>query len=189
MTFEDQKKPALIIGSVIGFLTLIPYVSACFCLYALAGGAIATKMVIDKSPTALSAGDGARMGLITGLIGGGIYLVIGAPLTALFIGPSLAEIANNPQMPPNFRDMFANIQNSLPLKVLVSFVSTFIGAMLVLGFTVLGGLLGIAIFEKRRGQNVPPPPSYDAPQGYTPPLASTFNPPPPQPPRDDEPGA
>lgn len=186
MTFADQKKPALIIGSAIALLTLIPYVSVCFCLYAIAGGAFATKMVIDKSSDPLATGDGARVGLMTGLVAGGLYLLIGAPMTALLIGPSLADMANNPQMPQNFRDAFANMYNSLALKVLVSFIATLLGALFEVGFTVLGGLLGVAIFEKRRGPNVPPPPSYGSPQDYSPP--STFNPPSPPPPRDDDPG-
>lgn len=182
MTFADQKKPALIVGAAIALLTLIPYISTCFCLWAVAGGAVATKLVIDKSAQPLLAGDGARLGLLTGLIAGGLYLLIGAPLSALFIGPTLAELANNPQFPPNVAATFARIQDSMPLKVLVSFLAALLASVFVVGFTVLGGLLGVSIFEKRKGQNIPPPPpSYTPPQGHYPPTS-------PPPPREDEPG-
>ncbi len=192
----DRKKPALVGGLIVAVLSLIPYVNlanCCFCLWALVGGIVATKLLIDRSPQQVKSGDGAMIGLLAGLVGAAIFVVIDAPLTALRINPVLTNFASNPQFPPEVRDFFEQVRGSLGLRVLLSFISVFIAALFLMGFTVLGGLLGVALFEKRKGETAPPPPPQYPPQyppPYPPSYPSTTPPPPSAPPPGEggEPG-
>jgi len=177
MAGADRKKPALIGGLIVGVLSLLPYIKAgnyCFCLWALVGGAVAAKLLIDRSPEPLTAAEGATIGLMAGLIGGGMYLLIDAPLTALNIGTAINTFKDYPGLPPEARVFYEKIQQSLALKVIVSFLGVFLAAVVLVAFTVLGGLLGVVLFEKRKGQAPPPPP----PQ-YPPPYSPNYPPTPP----------
>ena len=86
----SKVTPALIGGIILGLLSAIPLINfgnACCCLWVLVGGAIAAKMLINRSPVyPVQSGDGAVVGLLAGAIGSAVILVIGVPLQLLF-GP------------------------------------------------------------------------------------------------------
>ncbi|HZS04090.1 MAG TPA: hypothetical protein VFD58_04575 [Blastocatellia bacterium] len=177
----DKQKPALIGGLIVGLLSSLPIVSignACCCMWALIGGAVAAKMLIDRSPQRVKAGDGAMIGVMAGGIGAGISLIIGIPL-ALIMGPAfygiarrVAEMSNDPNLQQAVQQMTAQMgAQSFGQRLLSSVLSGVIMAVLLIGFTTLGGLLGVAIFEKRKDQTPPPPPQY-------PPQYPPQNPPP-----------
>lgn len=176
MIDADYKQPALIGGLIVGLLSVIPIVSAgncCFCLWALLGGAVAAKLTIDRSAQPLTPGDGAKVALIAGLIGIAIYF-IGTLLFSLTVAPSIltfrmlesmAERMNNPELQAAMQRLIEQTQNQTIIQRMIGgIVASLIGGVFLLGFTVLGGLLGVAIFGNRSGQAVPPPPP-----PYTPP--------------------
>lgn len=192
----DRKQPAIVGGVIVGVLSVIPLVNignACCCLYALIGGAVAAKLLIDRSPQPVKAGDGAMIGLMAGAIGGVIYVVIGLPLgllaNNLTIGilESLSNSVNDPNFQSTMGRVIEQLRNqSLAERLVAGFISAIIFAILQAGFTVLGGLLGVALFEKRKGDSTPPPPPQYPPQ-YPPPYppsypSTTPPPPPPSPP-------
>src|SRR5262245_43779877 len=91
----EWKKPALIGGLIAGILSVMPLintVNVCFCLWAWVGGAVAAKLLIDRSPRIVTAKDGAKVGLFSGLIAGAIVLLITMPLMLWQIDRSLQNI-------------------------------------------------------------------------------------------------
>ena len=69
---NNKLRPALIGGVALGLLSAIPIVSAaniCCCAWVLAGGALAAYLYIKESPTPVSIGDGALLGLFAGGFG------------------------------------------------------------------------------------------------------------------------
>jgi len=159
---DNKFKPALIGGVVTGILSVIPFVSAanlCCCLWAIVGGMIATYLYVKNSPTPANAGDGAVLGAIAGLVGAVISVVVGVPI-ALVMGPtmrnlflSLMENVDPQQVEVMRRQFEASGDAIAPL-----IIQSMIGAVLLFVFAILGGLIGVAIFEKRKGGAPPPPP-------------------------------
>lgn len=160
---NNKLKPAIIGGVVVGLLSAIPFLNlgnVCCCLWALLGGALASKMFISSSPTPVKSGDGAVVGVLAGLVGGLIYIVVGIPLAIALSGVMNAFILSmmsnaDPAMARQMQEQMAN------QSVLAKVGFGFVWAILLIVFSTIGGLLGVAIFEKRKGNGAPPPP-----QGY-----------------------
>lgn len=162
----DWKKPALIGGLITGILSVLPFVGSlniCLCLWAWVGGIVAAKLLIDRTPRIVTSKDGAKIGLIAGSIAGLIVLLITMPLMILQLDQAIQEMPGMMRGSPEAQEFLERIQNNPVFKILFSFVTSFLISVLTLGFTVLGGLLGVALFEKRRNQ--PPPQN---PPGYSP---------------------
>ena len=169
---NNKLKPALIGGVFIGVLSVIPFVSAaniCCCLWAILGGMLATYLYVKNSPTPAGAADGAVLGVIAGAIGAVISLVLGIPI-ALAMGPTMrnmiVSLVQNidPRQAEIMRQQFEASGNAIAPLI----IQSLIGAALLFVFAILGGLLGVPIFEKRKAAP-PPPPTFNAgtgPGGY-----------------------
>ena len=55
----NKLKPALLGGLIVGILSSIPFVNYCCCIWALAGGGLATFLYIKSSPTPIRPGEDA----------------------------------------------------------------------------------------------------------------------------------
>jgi hypothetical protein len=143
---NNKLKPALLGGLIVGLLSAIPFVNYCCCIWAIGGGALAGFLYIKSSPTQVPTGDGAIVGALAGVVGGLIYLIIGLPIALLF---GAAE------MEAQFRR--SGIQMPFSGTALLV-VGAFIAALCLLVLATLGGVLSIPIFEKRKGDVLPPPP-------------------------------
>ena len=169
---NNKIKPALIGGVFIGVLSVIPFVSAanlCCCLWAILGGMLATYLYVKNSPTPVNAGEGAVLGVIAGAIGAVISVVLGVPI-ALAMGPvmrnTIVSLMQNvdPRQADLLRQQFEAQGNAVGPLI----IQSLIGAALLFVFAILGGLLGVPIFEKRKGASPPPPPQYGAGGGPAP---------------------
>lgn len=159
---NNKVKPALIGGVLLGLLSVIPFVNAlniCCCLWAILGGMLASYLYVKNSPTPASAGDGAILGAIAGLIGAAISLVLGIPISYA-MGPtmrnlmlSMLENVDRQQADMMRRQLEMSGDSIVPV-----IVNALILAVLLVVFSVIGGLIGTALFEKRKGGSVPPPP-------------------------------
>jgi hypothetical protein len=157
---NSKLKPAIIGGVVVGLLSAIPFVNFvnfCCCLWAILGGALASYIYIKNSPIPAGPGDGAVVGLIAGVVGGLIYIVLGIPI-GILMGSAmtgmmgrLLESVDPSQAEAMIRQMEAS------QTVAGAIVNGLITAVLLVVFSTIGGLLGIPIFEKRKGTAVPPP--------------------------------
>ncbi|HET6976809.1 MAG TPA: DUF5518 domain-containing protein [Pyrinomonadaceae bacterium] len=169
---NNKFKPALIGGVFIGVLSVIPFVSAanlCCCLWAILGGMLATYLYVKNSSTPAGAGDGAVLGVIAGAIGAVISFALGVPI-ALAMGPTMRNMIVSlmqnvdPRQAEMMRQQFEAQGNAIAPLI----IQSLIGACLLFVFAILGGLLGVPIFEKRKNAP-PPPPAFNAgggPGGY-----------------------
>lgn len=172
---NNKLKPALIGGVVLGILSVIPFVSAanlCCCLWAILGGMLATQMYVKNSPTPVSAGDGAILGAIAGVVGGIIAFVLGVPISYA-MGPTMRNLMvslienMDPQQAEMMRRQFEATGDAIAPLIIQGLVVS----VLLFLFAIIGGLLGVPIFEKRKGSAPPPPPinvggSVGGPGGY-----------------------
>lgn len=159
---NNKLKPALIGGVVLGLLSVIPFVSAgnlCCCLWAILGGMLATYLYVKNSPTPATPADGAILGALAGAVGGVISVILGVPI-ALAMGPtmrnlllSLVENAD-PQQAEMMRRQFEATGDAIAPLIIQSIIVAF----LLFLFSIIGGLIGVPIFEKRKGGAPPPPP-------------------------------
>jgi len=137
-----------------GVLSALPLISAgnlCCCLWVISGGVVAAYLLQQESPTPITNGDGAMVGLLAGLIGALVCTAISIPITLMFapmerrIVGSLLQ--NSENLPPVWRDMMERSQGG-----------RFRAARVVLGlmfwlcagaiFSTIGGLLGATFFRK-----------------------------------------
>jgi len=152
---NNKMKPALLAGGALGLLLVITTLfsgfvrvaGCCGCLWPIAAGVLATMLYVKASPSRAGIGDGAIVGALAGLIGGLIYLVIGVPIS-YFMGGVEAMDMQIRQLNPNF-----------PLSgVVLLIIGSIVGFLIYVVLTAIGGLIGIPIFEKRKGDVPPPPP-------------------------------
>jgi hypothetical protein len=159
---NSKLKPALIGGVVLGILSVIPFVNIvnlCCCLWAILGGALASYLYIKSAPTPARPGDGAVVGLLAGVVGALIYVVIGIPISILMgsamtgVMGRLMESVDPSQAEAMRRQMEAS------QTVVGAIINGLVMAILLVIFSMLGGLLGVPLFEKRKGMTAPPPPA------------------------------
>jgi len=144
---NSKLKPALLGGLIVGIFSAIPFVNYCCCIWGIGGGALATYLYIKGSTTPVRPGDGAMIGGLAGIFGGLIYLIIGVPLAYLIAGPAAMEEA------------LAKAGVNIPFSgALLFIVAGIVGAIVLIILSVLGGLIAVPIFEKRKGDVPPPPP-------------------------------
>jgi hypothetical protein len=160
-----KLQPALVGGLIIGVLSSIPLISAgnlCCCLWVLLGGAVAARMIIKRSPfLPITTGEGAEVGALAGVVGSGIVLVIGVPLNLLLSGSNseslrqMGEAADDPGLRELILQVAAMMRDHYFLFALLTW---FISSILYIAFATVGGMVGVAMFEKRKGQQPPSPP-------------------------------
>lgn len=150
----NKIKPALVGGLIAGILSVIPIVSTCCCIWAILGGLLASFMYIKSAPAPVTPGEGAAVGAMAGVMGAIIYVVIGLPIQ-LFFGTAQMEEA------------FRRSGVEVPLTgIALVLIGVFFVAVLILVFSTIGGVIGVPIFEKRKGdQPTPPPQNFGAGPG------------------------
>ncbi|MDT5272394.1 MAG: hypothetical protein QOH49_4580 [Acidobacteriota bacterium] len=167
---NDKIKPALIGGVILGILSALPAVNTCCCIWALVGGIIAANIYIKASPNPVTPADGAILGAIAGAIGVVLIFIIGIPLQLIFgtaMMSMMSGIVQNadPNQAAQMREMMAAQGFGIGRAIMNALMS----GVIVVIFSAVGGLLGVALFEKRKGgPGVPPPPPPPAggPGGY-----------------------
>jgi hypothetical protein len=135
---NNKLKPALLGGLIVGVLSAIPLVQYCCCIWGIGGGALAAFLYIKSSTVPVKTGDGATVGALAGVIGGIIYLILGLPI-AIFFGMAAME------------EQLTRSGVSLPFSgVVLIIVAGIVGAIILAILATLGGVIGVAIFEKRK---------------------------------------
>ena len=147
----NKLKPALLGGLIVGILSAIPFLNYCCCIWGIGGGVLAGFLYIKSSPIPIKVGEGAVIGVLTGIVGAVLYFIIGVPLAYFISGANLEETLArmNVQLPANISGL------------LLFALSGLIGGLILLCLSVIGGLISVPIFEKRKDGPPPPPPSQD----------------------------
>lgn len=166
---NDRLRSAVIGGVVIGLLSGIPYVrlgNVICCLWVILGGAFAAYLYIKKSPTPVNAGEGALIGAIAGAIGMVVEIIVGLPLTILTGYPELKFLVGlmervDPAKAEAYRLQIENLTSfSFSEQLFYSVFSwrTLLSLLLTVIFALIGGLIAVPLFEKRKDNAGPPPP-------------------------------
>ena len=180
MNQESLLKSALIGGVALGVLSALPVISAVNCLccaWVVAGGVLAAYLQVKNSAAAVSLGTGVLLGLITGVIGAVVDTLFSIPLTMAMsgIGMGFAEqmrqmVEEVPSMPPEARETLRSLAAGgvgvgSALFILAAFFKLFLYAVMAM----IGGALGVALFEKRKPGAPGVPAAYQPPSGSIPP--------------------
>lgn len=152
--------PALIGGAVIGVLSSTPIVSAgnCLCcMWVLLGGAAGAYLYKRQLPAKqeLTLGDGALIGLMSGVFGSLIgalisyffMAVIGYDPTQSFFRSFLEKAQD---VPPEFRDMMEKFMKGGEFNPIMVILGLFSSLILYSVFGSIGGLIGAALFGKKK---------------------------------------
>jgi hypothetical protein len=185
----DRRQPVIVGGLVMGVLSSIPIVSlgnVCCCLWIVGGGALAAYLLIKRSPALpITSGEGAMTGVLAGAVGAAVSLVIGVPLGLLFHQSSLAMFEgfvhsiNDPTVRQQMEQAIEQAKNQpMAARVVSALLNWGISAVVMVGMAALGGVIGVALFEKRKGQPPPTSPPQYPPPGYGPPPGAPPNQPP-----------
>jgi hypothetical protein len=156
----SRLQPALWGGLFIGVLSALPFVSnlnACCCLWVVIGGVLTTYLLQERSPAPITAGEGAVAGLLSGLIGAVIMSVLGVLISAfggMDVKGAIDQMLAQGGLPPQFTDA---LERAREVPAAVWFLLSFLLSMVVYPvFSMLGALLGVAIFKKRLPPAPPP---------------------------------
>lgn len=165
----DKTRAILIGGVTLGLLSAIPPISLgnmCCCIWVLCGGALASYLYIQRSPTPVLLGQGAELGVLAGVVGTVVSHSIGIPL-GLILGDTFNEYlvkafeTLNPQAGDEMRRAVETAaQQSFVQKLPVILATAAVNTVVYIAFATLGGLLGVKLFENRVNtvDNVMPPP-------------------------------
>lgn len=178
----SKLQPALLGGLVLGLGSVIPglsYVNLCCCGWAIVGGALAAYLLIKRSPVLpITSGDGAAAGALAGVAGSFINLVIGVPLTLLQWKNVVSQMQQRADNVPDAasREVMRQITDAMQSHpALIALGLWLLFAIVGVGMAALGGVIGVAMFEKRKGQ---PPSQPPYPPGGFPPSYASPDPPP-----------
>jgi uncharacterized protein YqgC (DUF456 family) len=169
---NNKLRAAVIGGLVMGVLSAVtlvpqvPFVRFLCCIWAILGGVVAAYLYIKKSPVPARIGDGVVLGLLSGVIGAAISLIAFLLVSFYVSDRTLAE------------DQLSRHGLHISYASVIWMIGVLTVTLQIIQ-SLVGGILGVALFEQRRGEGgsgpAPPPPYY----GGTP--APTYAPPPPPP--------
>jgi hypothetical protein len=164
-----KLQPAFWGGAFAGVLSALPvlsYANACCCLWVVAGGLLAAWLMQQNHPLPVSVGDGALVGLLAGVVAAVVATALQALVAPLHRQVDLALFeriaAALEDVPPFVSDLIEERRRRPAVSGLELALGFFV--MLVVGplFSVLGGLLGAALFRREAPPAVVPP---EAPTG------------------------
>jgi hypothetical protein len=154
----DFVQPALTGGMFLGLFSSIPFISAgnfICCMWVLAGGGIAAFLLTKQRPTGISYGDGAFAGVLSGLFGAIVATILSIPIRILSARilesqqQALEDLLQQAGAEGPFRDLMMRLLS--PEISFVTVLFTFFMNLLVFAlFAMIGGILMVAILNKRR---------------------------------------
>lgn len=150
----DQKTgmfmPALIGGGAAGILTGLPLSGCLCCLWIIGGAMLSANILAKNTPTPLSSGDGAVLGIFTGIIAAGFDFLVSIPFEkmnmelARKIFERIAEYGEN--IPPGLDQW---LDQAPQTSVAMSLLGLLVTALIFSALGALGGIMGISLFGKK----------------------------------------
>ena len=140
--------PAFLGGLFIGVLSALPIVNCCCCLWISGGGFLAAYLQSQRQPISLTILQGARVGVLAGIIGAVVWLLVSSALTPLQL--RFVEMARSAgDMPPEVQDLLQSVEaGGFGGNIFGFVVFLCIGSLI----STIGGMTGAAYFKK----DVPP---------------------------------
>ena len=151
---SEKLQPALLGGILIGVLSALPFVGACCCLWVIAGGVLTTYLLQERINTPVGAGEASIAGLLAGVVGAFVSTMV-AQLVAFARGTTMVDAVNSllsrGELPPEMAGALERVRDFPPAVFVIG--SLLVALVVYPIFSMLGALLGVAIFKK-----TPPPP-------------------------------
>ena len=154
----DFLQPALAGGMFLGIFSSLPLINAgnCLCcMWILGGGGIAAFLLTRQRPSGIAYGDGAFVGVLSGLFGAVVATLISIPVRVLSARifesqqQALDEAFREIGLEGPLRDLMMRVASPEISVVTVAF--TFFMNLLIFSlFAMIGGILMVAIFNKKR---------------------------------------
>jgi len=179
MNNSNMLKPALIGGVLLGILSALPLIGSfnCICCaWVVLGSALAARLYVKDSSVPVTLGRGVTLGLLTGAIGTVVYALFLIPLFLMAGGEStLMEqmkqaIERVPNLPPEMREGIDSFISGGHISTILYVVGFFFRLLVHCLVAMIGGAIGVAIFEKRKpGTSEPGTAQYQPPPDLPPP--------------------
>jgi hypothetical protein len=140
--------PALIGGVVAGTLSSLPLFNCLCCIWIIGGAMLAAFLLVKDSSDVLTAGDGAIVGILTGIIAAVVHSFIDIPLRPFIKGffqnmmKWVAEYTE--ETPSGWQGWFGG-----ELSAFGFFLKLMASAVFFSILGALGGILGISLFRKK----------------------------------------
>jgi len=160
----DFIQPALAGGMFLGLFSTMPFISAANCLccmWVLMGGGIAATLLMRQRPSGITYGDGAFVGVLSGLFGAIVGTALHIPIliisTRLFGSQQqqLEELLRQLRIEGPMRDWLQRVASG-EISPATIFFTFFANLLLWSLFAMIGGILTVAIVNRRgetmRGQ-------------------------------------
>ncbi len=158
-------EPAVLGGAFLGTLSALPIVSlgnALCCMWVLGGGALAAWLLRRKhpqGPEAVTYGDGAFVGVLSGAFGAVIATAISIPVRLLSTEALRAEMEVFEELLTDIegplRELFLRLVS--PELSFVTVLATFFMNLVTFSlFAMVGGILLLAIMGRKSGNPIPP---------------------------------
>jgi hypothetical protein len=148
----SKHQPALLGGLFIGVMSSLPIVSTfniCCCLWVVAGGVLVVYLQQQRTPEPVETSDAVVGGLLAGVVGA-LIAGLGAMILLSAGGAMWQEqvrqaLDSNNDVPPEVRDMLMGLVSGNSLALLAFVINLPVFSV----FSMLGSLLGLAIFRKK----------------------------------------
>jgi hypothetical protein len=160
----DFVQPALTGGMFLGFLSSIPFIQAgnCLCcMWVLLGGGMAAVLLTKQRPSGITYGDGAFVGVMSGLFGAVVGTVVQMSFRAIAARLFESQQQQFEQMlqqlgvQGQMRDWMLRLASGEISAVTLIF--TFFSNLVMFSlFAMIGGILTVAILNKRKGAGPSP---------------------------------
>ena len=165
MPVGDFIQPAFLSGAILGALSSVPVVSLGCCIWVVGGGALGAWLLRGKhpqGPNAVTYGDGAFVGVLSGAFGAVVATAISIPIRLLSAEAMRNQMEAVEEMlieiEGPFRELLLRLMS--PELSLVTILATFFVNLIIFSlFAMVGGILLLAIMGRKSGAPAPPPPA------------------------------
>ena len=190
----NQEKPNMIQAALIGgvflgvasALPILEWVNCACCVLVIGGGVLASYIYLRDYPKdvpAVTYGDGALLGIFTGLVGGLVWTIVEVPLAYLKLRLGLGmddfaeieELLNDPSIPPMAQELIKSIVAGGALSIGIIIIVAITHLVVSVIFACIGAIIGVVIFQPKAPVELqtfvnpgspPPPPQNTPPEDY-----------------------
>jgi hypothetical protein len=145
-------RPALIGGIAAGVLTAVPFVNCFCCLWVVAGAVLAAYLFSRRSPAPMTPGDGAVLGILTGIVAALTDSLVSVPFESMnraFVQKFMDTFSQFVEEMPAGWEKWLD-QRAGPMSPAWFLLGLLSSAVIYAAFGALGGLIGASIIGRKK---------------------------------------
>lgn len=158
---QGMVQPALIGGIAAGVMTALPFVNCFCCLWIIGGAVLAAYLYNRRSSVSLKPGDGAVLGILTGIAAAVTDALVSLPFESLnqeFVQRFMNQFSQFVEEMPAGWERWLE-QRAGPMSPAWFLLGLLSSAVIYAAFGALGGLIGASIVDRKKG------PPHESPPG------------------------